>query len=366
MSKTILILLGLAVVQSALLLFAGANSDDDTATNSLTTLVPLMSPLPLKELQRLEITDEDGNFLVFEQGPEKDGQPTFVVANKDGYPARTDSVESALKPLGELRLGREVTKKPQVFTELEVADERFARKVKAIHKDGRTLADFYLGEGKQSGTCFLRKAGDSVAYLAHSVATYDFSATVANAIESLYFETTSDDVVAVKLDQGGTGYELQRRERPKAVATPPAPPEPPKEGEKPPEPPKPEMEVYWVVKSPESEAEADKTKVDNFVRSLSRIYIGTLVGKGEKPEHGFATPKAVATLTMKDGATKVVTIGAKNDKGDEYYAKASTTEFVCTLRSYTIDEQFLKKSADLLPTPPGTTPEEDHSGHDHK
>ncbi len=401
MSKTNLILLGIAVVQLVLVLFVGGDDGRRAASASVTLGDPIFAAaLDSASIGRIEVTDDDGKTVEVQRVPGPEGKPdTFGLASKDGFPVRESEVTSLVGTLNKMRRGRVVTTKPKSFTNLQVANERFARHVVLKDKSGGTLADFYLGEGQKSDQLLYRKAGEEVAYLASGASSFEFSTGTSAWVETTFTDFPFDEVVKVKLERESGAIEFEREDRPKPGAAPkegekpkegeapkdgdtpkegdkpkegeaPKDGEKPKDSEKPAEAPKPETEPVWVLRSPEGPKDLDKAKVDTLVRGLCRLYLAEPAGKGEKEEYGFGKPTATATLTLKDGAVRTIKVGAKREKENDYFAQRTGFAFVATLRSYSIDDYFLKKLDDLFPPKPGEEkkPEDhdDHEGHDHK
>lgn len=412
MSKANLILLGLAVVQIVLVLVTGGDGGGGASGGGPAAGEKPYTAIDAANVGKIEITDDEKTVAVERVAGTEGKEDTWGLTSKEGYPVKSTEVTTVTGAVNKLVRGRSVTRHKKNHTNLQVSDSRFSRHVVVKDKSGGTLADFYLGEGKSSEGMFFRKAGEDTAYHASGANAYEFSTSPSSWVDTTFTDIPFDDVVKVKLEREAGTIEFAKVERPKGGAAPapaateppkegePKPPETPKEGEKPadppkegeakpadapkegeaaakpPEAPKVETETVWTLTFPEAK-DLDKSKVESLVRSLGRIYMGDPVGKEEKEEYGFAKPTATATITLKDGAVRTVTVGKKREKESDYYARRSGFDFIVTLRSYTVDDSFLKKLDDLLPPKPeekkdGDKPADEpkdgggHEGHDHK
>ena len=100
----------------------------------------------------------------------------------------------------------------------------------------------------------------------------------------------------------------------------------------------------------------DKTKVESWIRGLTRINLSDPIGKEKKPEYGFEKPTATATLTMADGKETDDHRSAPSGRNEhDYYLTATGKEFVVTVASWNVTDQFQKKLKDLLPGGPDRT-----------
>lgn len=372
MSRTNLILVIVMVIQLVLLLAFGGDQDSSSAGESSSVKVETVySGIKLENIERIEIQDDEQTIAVERVAGTDGKEDSWGLASKEGFPVRSTEVTQLVEVLGKLSRGRVVTSKKKNLANHEVSDDHFARRVTLKDKAGTSIADFYLGESGQPDQVIFRKAGNDVAYAATGVSTFQFAANASTWVDTKFTNFTFDDVTKLKIEREGGPIEIERQERPKAAATEAKPPETtppvekkPEEGK--PEEKKPETEVVWVLQTPEGPKDLDKSKAESMIRGLCQLYLGDPIGKAEKPEHGFGKPTATASLTMKDGAIKVITVGAKREKETDYFARCSGFDFIATLRAYSVDDQILKKTDDLLPSKDGAPkPDDDHSGHGH-
>lgn len=359
MNRLILVLAALAAVQIVVITTCLGPEAGDGARDETVISEPFAS-LKDADIHSLEVTESDGTSVKLARGPETNGAPgAFGLVDKGDYPAKQTEVDNLLGALKKLSAGRVATRQEKSFTALEVADQNFNRHVVAKKKDGTVLADFFLGSGRKGGSIFFRRAGSDMAQHATGVETWEFSASATSWVESQFTEIPVDDVTQLTLErtEGTLRLEKSERELPRAPDAAPL-----KEGEKA------ETEVVWTETTAVPPRTADNGKVEALLASLGRIYIAEPVGQGEKPEQGFEKPAARATIQKKDGSAIVLSIGAKREKENDWFIKKSGFAWIATVRTYTVEDVFQKKSDALQADKKDETPapESGHEGHDHK
>ncbi len=358
MNRLVLVLAALAALQIVMITTC-LGPAESASTQGAVVITQPFAALQDVDIHALEVTESDGTAVKLARGAEKDGAPgAFGLVDKGNYPAKQTEVDNLMGALKKLSTGRVATRQEKSFTALEVADQNFNRHVIAKKKDGTVLADFFLGSGKKGGSIFFRRAGGDVAQHATGVETWEFSASSSSWVDSQFTEIPVDEVTLLTLERSEGTLRLEKSERVKVVE----PQTPPKEGEQQ------ETEVIWTETTAVPPRIADNSKVEALLASLGRIYIAEPVGQGEKPEQGFEKPSARATLQKKDGSTIVLSIGAKREKENDWFIKKSGFDWVATVRSYTVEDVFQKKSDALQADKKDETPVPDsgHEGHDHK
>jgi len=310
---------------------------------------------------RLEITDDNLKSVVLEketasskkkEKPDQQAKESWVMTSLGGFPARKSDAERAITSLKKLRISRVLTRKKKKFTGLQVSQERFARHLVLKDKAGKTLADLFIGDGDRPNAVHYRKLGGDTAFEASGIDTFDFNADTGSWVDTQFTNLTADDVVRVAFQSSAGNFVLAREAKPKKKEQPKKPttskPSAKKEGKKKKEP----AEQQWVVKEPKKQAGTvcDQDKVKTLLSSLCSIYAANPIGKLKDPQsHGFDHPTAKVTITMKDKAETVITVGAERKKEKDFFAHRSGFDYILTLRSWTINDTLKKKLADLLP-----------------
>lgn len=356
------VLLGQAIVLFALpkdgAVAAGTKNDDAGVAGR-----EPFSSVEAKAARAVTITAGDGKVVRLEATTKKEGEKdvtTWTLASRDHFPARSADVEKILEAAKRVRLSRVITRQPKRYAKLNVADGVMHARVQVAGDGGKSLADFRLGESNFN-TINVRMEGDPAVYEAAGVSTWEFPTTVSGLVDTGFIDLPSDQVVRVKLTSGTEMFEIAKEtpeSRPtsapasRGAETGPST----RAAETKPEP-------KWVVAS--NHEVLDKSKVESWIRGLTRINLSDPIGKERKPEFGFEKPTATATLTMADGKETTITVGAERKDEHDSYLAATGKDFIVTVASFNVTDHFQKKLKDLMPgsTPPGA--EEPHN-HEHR
>lgn len=334
MSRFHIILLVLALIQLVLVLAIGG-SDAITDEVGLAGHRP-MPDLAAEDLGEIIVADSDGKSAHVKRAA--DG---WVLTNRGDYPVRSSQVESTAKALRKLYAIRKLTSDSSRYHDLEVAPDNFHLRVTVKDKDGKDVGDFYLGEQGGADKLVYRPVDADDAWAATGPNSWDFEATTSSWIETKYLEITKDDVRKVEINRKDDTLTLVAKVETKTV--------PVKPGEEKPETPTETETITWVALVDGKETPTDDAKVSSLLGSLTSLYLAEPIGKEVKPEYGFDEAIATAELTMTDGTVHVLQVGKKRE-GEEkdWYFKSSTSEFVVTIRDYTVTDYFQKKVADVL------------------
>jgi hypothetical protein len=378
LSRVNVILAAVLVVQ-AIVVFAlpkqGAATKTGTKDANVAGRKPF-APIEAKDVRGITITSGEGKTIRLAATVKQEGGQdvtSWAIADRDGFPARTADVEKIIDAAKKIELSRVITRQPKRYARLNVADGVTHARVQITGEGGAPLADFRIGESKDFSSVYVRMEHDDAVYEATGPSTWEFPTTVSGLVDATFVDAPLEQVARVKLTSATEMFDIVKEIPPSRPESAPAdtrtsettPASMPESGpatraaETKPEP-------KWVVASNPSRV-LDKTKVESWIRGLTRINLGEPIGKEKKPEYGFDKPTATATLVFSDGKEIVLTVGAERKEERDYYFTATGKDFVVTIASWNVTDQFQKKLADLeagsTPAVPGP---DDHEGHDHR
>lgn len=271
---------------------------------------------------------------------------SWVLADRDDHPAKAAEAEKVIDTLRRATFSRVLSRAAKRHAGLGVGDSNASIRCTLKGDDGKLLADVFLGESRQANSTHFRMAGDDNVYAAADVNTWSFPNDASAWVDASWLDIPTDQVTKVRLTHDGRVIEIHKD----APASKPesAPAEPPA--------------ATWTVKEGGDGHPVDASKVEAWIRGLGQLTMADPVGKSRKPEHGFEKPTATATLVTADGKETVILIGAERKPQGDYHATATGRDYVVTLRSWTVNDNFKKKFEDLEPTSEGGG----HEGHNHK
>lgn len=324
MTKTNKILIAVLVLQVVLIMgmrFGGESKLDYTATRVLPTL-------EADDVTSLQI-----------DGPPKtgDGPPqnsvtltkkngAWGVASADDFPVEATKVKELLEKLESLTSRTRVLDSGTYHEKLEVAPDKFQRKVTLDAKGTKTV--LYVGSSASFKNVHVRVDGQDAVYLVNDFATTDVGDRAWNWVDRDYVKLDKANVWRVDVKNAKGTLTLEKNP----------------------------VDNLWAalgVTEP-----LDKTKVDDLVRKATQIDMEAPVSKAAKPEFGLDSP--LATVTLVTGTSTIagtpppktdfvtVKVGKKIEAESAYYVKASTSEYVVKVQAFGVEPLVNHTKDDLL------------------
>jgi hypothetical protein len=268
----------------------------------------------------VKIQAPDGTIELVKEG---DG---WVLANYGGYPVDTLKVSDLVTKLLSIDTSRLVADTASSHPRLQVAENDYVRKIDLT--GGGQTQTVYVGSSPSLRATNVRAAGSDAVYLSGDLRGSDIRTDVSGWVDLIYFQTPGADAQAVTIENANGTLEFTR------VNT-----------------------DTWTL---DGLADDEVFNQNNFTTILTRL--GGLnmvapVGKEEQPEFGMDNPSATVTVVSRPagGAEQTLTlvIGAKDEGGTNYYAKASESDFYVKIASFSCD-QFVTDTRDRYLQPPPT------------
>jgi hypothetical protein len=310
---------------------------------------PSSTAKPTKLFDKLDV--EKVNWLRIEEGRDetdaKKKQSVVELAKEDGkwvlksggdFPAKKDKITEFLGKLPGLIAGQPVATSKRFHRKLEVADDKYQRKVAVKVEDGRSYR-FVLGSSPAIKSVHLRLEGKDDVYLVKDLTAWDASATPTDWVESDYFKVKRDNVVALTLVNKNGEIKLSKG-----------------------------ADGKWTLEGMEEGATLKQSEVDSLLSSASSVNLQQPVGREVKPSYELGQEKASARLTVEveqkpdkpdkpdkppasmpatppARVTHTLTVGAKKD--DSYYVKSGASQFVVRAATWAVEPLVNKKPTDL-------------------
>jgi hypothetical protein len=307
---------------------------------------PSETAKPHKLFEGLDV--QKVNWLRVEEGRDetdaKKKQNIVELAKEDGkwvlksggdYPAKKDKITEFLGKLPGLVAGQPVSTEKGHHRKLEVADDKYQRKVAVKLEDGKSYR-FVLGSSPAIKSVHLRLEGKEEVYLVKDLTSWDASATATDWVESDYFKVKRDNVVALTLINKNGEIKLTKG-----------------------------ADGKWALEGMEEGATLKQTEVDSLLSSASSVALQQPVGREVQPSFELGQEKASARLTVEveekpekpkqppasmpvtppARVTHTLTVGAK--QGDSYYVKSGASPYVVKAASWAAEPLVNKKPTDL-------------------
>jgi hypothetical protein len=322
-TRTQQILIGLLIAQ---LVLAAALLWPRPATSSGGE--PLLG-LKTSDITGLTITDDQGKTVkLAKQGDQ------WVAADAGAYPADASKVTPVLDKLAAIKTGRLVAQTAQSLSQLQVADDKFVRKVELQGPKGsQTL---YLGSSAGGSTTHVRLAGQNNVYLAGNLGTWEVESDITAWIDPVYVKLTPADVQGLTIQNGNGEFVFTK-----------------------------DSQGQWTMEGLGQSEAFNPNNVTSTLEQLSSLRMARPLGKTEDPSYGLAQPLAVVTLLVKSGdQTKPVTltVGSQDSADKSYVVKSSDSEYYVRVPEYTLTALLERKREAFLqqtptPAPAAATPE---------
>ncbi|OQA41593.1 MAG: hypothetical protein BWY52_02513 [Chloroflexi bacterium ADurb.Bin325] len=238
-------------------------------------------------------------------------------------------VAPILDKLAAIKTGRLVAQLPASHAQLQVAADRFVRRIEIATAQGAYT--LYLGSSAGSSTVHVRLDGQDNVYLTNGLNTWEVSAELLSWVNPIYVAISSADV---------TGFTLKNRNGEFAFVK--------------------DAQGAWSLTDLAGDEATNPNNVVSQVDLFTNLRMTKPLGTADDPAYGMADPSAVVTLRYKSGdeeKTSTVTIGAQDPTDKAYYVKSSDSPYYVKVASYSV-ETLVERGRDAFlqatPTPAAT------------
>lgn len=251
----------------------------------------------------------------------------WVIESAEDFPAKKSEVEDLLETLERARVQTPVLAKSTYHAKLEVADEKFQRRLTvAFNGEERVLL---FGTSPAFKSIHVRRAGEDAVYQLSDVSTGDVAPRAWNWVERAYVDHPESNVWSLHIKNAKDSIRLEKNPDTSA----------------------------WQVAGLDA---VKRSAIDELVNKARAINLEEPVGRTLKPEYGLDNPAAMVTLVTgtstiagvppKTTETTEIAIGAKDAEKSRYYVKASSSDFVVSVAGWALDPLLDKTTKDLAET----------------
>ena len=320
MDKRNKILAGIFAVQIVIILFVFLSGNGESPT-----LVELLPGMVKEEINRLEIADDGNNAVVLQ----KDASGWFLAqadmsASEDKaarhiestsamrFPVDQQKAETLVDKLAALRSSRLVTRTRSSHERLQVAADRFSRKITIAAKSGRE--NIYLGVAPNYKTIHVRKDDDTDVYLVQDLALWEAPADAVTWWPNHYVQFDTDAATRFEVKNSHGVFSLEKDEA-----------------------------GNWRLAGKQTGLNEETLK--EFLDRIKEISLVDFVTTDKQRDFGI--PAGVLTIDAKQHKTNL-TIWPKDDKSGDYVVKASTSALYARAGSYEIEHLLNRKQEDFV------------------
>lgn len=319
-NRLLQILAGLLVVQLILVGIMYFPKGKPAATGA-----PLLGGVTVDDITAITVTDAKGKTISLE----KQGD-SWVLPTADNYPADDARVGKILDKLTAIKTDRLITKTADSHKRLEVAADKFQRKVELTTTGGEARTVF-IGSSAGVKATHVRLDGNPETYLTGELSNWDVPADASGWVKPDFYSVNKDNITAVTIKNATGTLEFSK-----------------------------DSNGNWTLMGLGTDEKLDTAKVNAMLNNASKINLNRPIGKTADPALGMDDPSAMVTVTLQgeSGAAETVTLtfGSKNDS-NQYPLQTSTSDYLAWVSGFVGDTFAAQTRTDFIAQPPTPTPE---------
>jgi Domain of unknown function (DUF4340) len=248
----------------------------------------------------------------------------WVVPDAGDYPADATKLNGLADKLAAMKGGQSVGRTPTTQSQLQVADDNFAKRIDFQAANGSKYT-LFLGTVSGGTATHVRVGGQQDVYLTRDVSAYDISSNVTTWIDPLYFSLSADQAMTVTTKTAGDNLTFNK-----------------------------DAKGAWVMLGLAAGEQTNEANVTSILSAVTSLSMDKPLGKQDQAAYGLAQPTEVLTILTKNGAQETahtLTIGAKDATG--YFVKSAGSEYYVHVAEFIFKDLVGRKRSDYLqqPTP---------------
>ncbi len=288
------------------------------------TAAALLGEVKVEDVNSLTIRDDQGKTLKLAKAA-----GGWVLPDAGDYPADATKVTPVLDKLVALKTGRPATQTSASHARLQVADDKFVRKLD-ITTSGGASKTLFLGSSAGAGATHVRLGGQNDVYLASGLSTWELNTDAASWIDTLYVNVTQADVTGFSLANANGQFSFTK-----------------------------DAAGAWKLDGLAAGETLNASAITALLSQVAQLRMSRPLGKNDDAAYGLAKPGAMVTLkTKKDTQEKTITlaVGAKDATDSSYVVKSSDSPYYVRAAEFSVKDWVEKKRDGFLQLPPTPTP----------
>lgn len=257
----------------------------------------------------------------------------WTLEGTDGFPADPNQIDTALNKLTALKTNRLIATSPVSQTRLQVAAEKFVRRIDLTVENGQSYT-LYIGSSPSAGATHVRRADQNNIYATKDVTNFDLNTAVTGWINSAYFTLSRDDVNALTLTNANGVFRFSKA-----------------------------VDGTWSLAGVPADRTYDPAMFNTLLSRFVRFTLAQPLGQSDKPEYGLTPPQATVDITTTQTVSDTTTVntytllvGAKQSD-DNYVVKWSDSPYYVKAASFSVESMVSNALENFLQALPTPTPE---------
>ncbi|MBN1487038.1 MAG: DUF4340 domain-containing protein [Anaerolineae bacterium] len=277
--------------------------------------LPVFEGINTEDIVDLVITNNTGDSMTMHKS-DTDG---WVLVDVDDYPVDATRVEPIIEKLLLLKLNRLVTRTSSSHRQLEVAADKFQRRISVTTASGDETI-IYLGTAPRYSATHFRIDGQDETYMTSEVSIWELNVTPTSWVNTSYLSIDKSEVSQIKVENAEGAFTLLNEED------------------------------TWTLAGLKSDETVDQTKIDSLVNNATSITLLQPLGKAQEASYGLDDPLATVTLVTTDGMV-TVEIGTQETEGSGYVVKSSESDYYVQVAEFNVSAFVENTRDDLLAQP---------------
>ena len=288
------------------------------------TTAPLLGEVKAEEISSLTIHDDQGKTIRLAKAASG-----WTLPDAGDYPADATKITPVLSKLLALKTGRPATTTAASHARLQVADDKFVRKLDVAASGGASKT-LYFGSSAGAGATHVRLAGQNDVFLSSGLSTWELTADAASWIDTRYVNVTQADVTGFSLANANGQLSFTK-----------------------------DAAGAWKLDGLAAGETVNASAITGLLSQATQLRMMRPLGKDNQPAYGLDKPTAMVTLkTKNDNQEKTITlaVGAKDATDSSYVVKSSDSAYYVRIAEYSVKDLVEKKRGDFLQAPPIAQP----------
>jgi Domain of unknown function (DUF4340) len=283
----------------------------------------LFQGLKGSDITSLTVSEKAGNSSKLARQGDK-----WVVPDAGDYPADATKLNSLADKLAALKGGQSVGRTTTTQSQLQVADDNFAKRIDFQAANGSKYT-LFLGTVSGGSATHVRVGGQQDVYLTRDVSAYDVNSDVTTWIDAVYFSMPVEQAMTVTVKTAADNLTFNK-----------------------------DAKAAWIMQGLAAGEQTNDANVTSILSVVTSLRMDKPLGKQDQAAYGLAQPTAVLTVLTKNGTQETahtLTIGAKDATG--YFVKSPDSEYYVHVAEFILKDLVGRKRSDYLAQPtPAPTP----------
>lgn len=242
---------------------------------------PLLADFEADNAVSLTITDGNDNTITLRKADDDE----WVLPEYGDYPAKSFNVRQVLNGLEGVERNRLIVRNSSSHKRLSVSSDEFERQIEVEMADG-SKRKVYLGKSSGASAAHIRLDGEDNVYLTAELVAWEVPATLTSWINTTYFSVTTDDIVALQIENANGVFQLEKTD-----------------------------DTWRFVGLAEGE-EFDPESVSTLLGRLRTIRMTQPIGREADPAWKMDEPAAKVTLTVLEPVIETDTEGEEDAESE--------------------------------------------------